>query len=231
MKTILALDSSGKTASVCVKAQGRVLFDEVIDEGLTHSETLLALVRRALAASRLQPEDISLYVVTAGPGSFTGLRIGMALIKGLAFAHGTPAVAVSTLHALACAYEGLPGTLVTALDARRSEVYWAAFAGGDAPCRLAPDSTGPLAQLAPFVEGAKGPVYFVGDGAPLCYEAFGANGKVCRLPGGSPPSIARGAAEAAGAAEGATEAGALRPVYLRLSQAERQRAEKMAGEL
>ena len=123
---ILAVDTAGKTAGVAVMEDDRLLYEVYLDAGLTHSETLLPMVDAALKACRLSCADIDLYGVNAGPGSFTGLRIGLAAVKGLALPRQTPCAPVSTLEALAAAHIG-EGTVVCALDARRGQVYSAAF--------------------------------------------------------------------------------------------------------
>ena len=141
--------------------------------GFTHSETLLPLCEEALRACRLSLQDISLLAVTAGPGSFTGLRIGLATVKGLAFAHGTPCAGVSTLEALAFCAPPV-GSCVCALDARRGEVYHAGFSmGPQGPARLWPDGHGPASALAGQALCLPGPVWLLGDGAPLVLDALG----------------------------------------------------------
>lgn len=149
---ILGLDAAAKTAGVallCHEAAGdRLLYESYLATGYTHSETLLPLVDAALRACRLRAADIELYALTAGPGSFTGLRIGMALIKGLAAARSTPCVPVSTLQALAAGCD-TSGLLLPAMDARRGEVYAAAFWRDQAGLhRLLDDAALPAAEAA-----------------------------------------------------------------------------------
>ncbi len=236
MKTVVALDSSGKTAGVCVLQDGSILYEKTLTEGLTHSETLLPLLETALASCGLSSGDVTLYAVTAGPGSFTGLRIGAALVKGLALPFGTPVVPVSTLEALAMAIS-FDGVVVPALDARRGEVYWAAFDRRNGCLRLASDTVGPAADIAECLAGTAAPIFFVGDGAEICYNMFTygqagvSAGKATLAPAAPPPPIARGAALVAAAQQNAgnlPSAAALRPVYLRLSQAEREKAARDA---
>lgn len=229
-KCILAVDSSGKAAGVCVLAEGTVLYEKTLPQGLTHSQTLLPLVQQALAATGLSPARVGLWAVTAGPGSFTGLRIGMALVKGLAFPYNTPVVAASTLEALALG-SGLAGTVIPALDARRGEIYTAAFACAGNVTRLCPDTAGKPELLAEIVHASKEPVFFVGDGAEMCYTVFDCKPIVQRPSAGHGLPIARGAAFLAqqmwekGMAATAADA---RPQYLRLSQAQRERAARQA---
>ena len=175
--------------------------------------------------------DIDLYGVNAGPGSFTGLRIGLAAVKGLAFPRETLCAPVSTLEALAAAYTG-EGTVLCALDARRAQVYSAAFDLATHQ-RLLEDDARAVADLAQFVENCKKPLFFVGDGASLCYNKYGSVPGVLE----TPPALRGGrAAAVALVAKQMAEAGqavlpeALLPDYHRLSQAERERAERLAAE-
>ena len=171
--TVLGLDCAGKTAGVALCRDGELFYESRLCAGFTHSETLLPLCEEALRACRLSLQDISLLAVTAGPGSFTGLRIGLATVKGLAFAHGTPCAGVSTLEALAFCAPPV-GSCVCALDARRGEVYHAGFSmGPQGPARLWPDGHGPASALAGQALCLPGPVWLLGDGAPLVLDALG----------------------------------------------------------
>lgn len=220
------LDSAGRTAAVGVMRDDELLYEGFLAAGHTHSEVLMELVDAAFKATGLCPADVELWGACAGPGSFTGLRIGLATVKGLALVNKAPCAAVSTPEALAFSCPAGEGTVLAALDARRGEVYWAAFdLAGHA--RLVPDAAAPVKELAQFVENCKKPLFFVGDGAALCYNEYG------RAPGVlfCPPALGlcRGAgvclaARAAKERGEAVPAAALVPRYLRLSQAERERA-------
>ena len=224
---LLAIDTAGKTAAVAVLRGEVLLYEAAANNGLTHSETLLPMVDTALKACGLRCADIDLYGVTAGPGSFTGLRIGLAAVKGMALPRQTPCAGVSTLEALAWGMAG-QGTVVGALDARRGQVYWAGFdlATHD---RLTPDAAAPVQALENFVAGCKKPLFFVGDGAALCYNRFSELPGV--LPCPQPLRVLRGSGVAL-AARRMLQAGRtvppaeLLPDYHRLSQAERERAER-----
>ena len=224
---LLAIDTAGKTAAVAVLRDEVLLYEAAANNGLTHSETLLPMVDTALKACGLRCADIDLYSVTAGPGSFTGLRIGLAAVKGMALPRQTPCAGVSTLEALAWGMAG-QGTVVGALDARRGQVYWAGFdlATHD---RLTPDAAAPVQALENFVAGCKKPLFFVGDGAALCYNRFSELPGV--LPCPQPLRVLRGSGVAL-AARRMLQAGRtvppaeLLPDYHRLSQAERERAER-----
>lgn len=224
---LLAIDTAGKTAAVAVLRDEVLLYEAAANNGLTHSETLLPMVDTALKACGMRCADIDLYGVTAGPGSFTGLRIGLAAVKGMALPRQTPCAGVSTLEALAWGMAG-QGTVVGALDARRGQVYWAGFdlATHD---RLTPDAAAPVQALENFVAGCKKPLFFVGDGAALCYNRFSELPGV--LPCPQPLRVLRGSGVAL-AARRMLQAGRtvppaeLLPDYHRLSQAERERAER-----
>lgn len=227
---LLAIDTAGKTAGVAVLQDGALRYAAFCDTGLTHSETLLPMVDTALRQCHLTVREIDVFGVTAGPGSFTGLRIGLAAVKGLALPQNTPCAPVSTLEALAYGVVGT-GTTIGALDARRGQVYWAAF-DTLTHARLTPDEAAPLEALENFIKSCKKPLLFVGDGAALCYNKFDHVEGV--LP--CPPALRglRGAGVALAAqaciARGETmPPAALRPDYHRLSQAERERAEREAA--
>lgn len=227
---ILAVDTAGKTAAVAVLRDDVLLYESFCNIGLTHSETILPLVDTALKACGLMPAQIELFGVTAGPGSFTGLRIGLSLVKGLALPQDTPCAGVSTLAALAYSWVG-EGTVVGALDARRGQVYWAAFDLAT-HARLTPDAAEPVTALENLLNTCPKPVFFVGDGAMLCYNRYK------DLPGvlPCPPALRGGRGAGVGlAALAMHRAGAcvrpaeLVPDYHRLSQAERELAARQAG--
>ena len=227
--TILGLDCAGKTAGVAIYREDALLYEARLCAGFTHSETLLCLCQDALHACRLSPDDISLFAVTAGPGSFTGLRIGLAVVKGLAFCNETPCAGVSTLEALAfCAPPA--GSCLCALDARRGEVYHAAFSlGPDGPARLWADGHAPAQSIVAQAKQLPGPLWLVGDGAHLMLQALAGQrtDDVFMLGESARCSAAVGVCLAARHAV-PQNAESLSPQYLRLSQAERERKEKLA---
>ena len=217
---ILAVDTAGKTVGVALLQDDRLLYECYLDAGMTHSETLMPLIDNCLKLCGMGCKDIDLYGVNAGPGSFTGLRIGLAAVKGLAFPRETLCAPVSTLEALAAAHTGC-GTVLCALDARRAQVYSAAF-DLETHERLMADDARAVADLAEFVENCKKPLFFVGDGAALCYNKYdNVPGVLC-----VPPALRNGrAAAVAYVAEQMAQRGeavlpeALLPDYHRLSQA------------
>ena len=202
-----------------------------LDAGMTHSETLMPMIDTCLKTCGMTCADIDLYGVNAGPGSFTGLRIGLAAVKGLAFPRETLCAPVSTLEALAAAHTG-EGTVLCALDARRAQVYSAAFDLATHQ-RLLEDDARAVADLAQFVENCKKPLFFVGDGASLCYNKYGSVPGVLQAPaalrGGRAAAVALVAKQMAEAGKAVLPEAVL-PDYHRLSQAERERAERLAAE-
>ena len=227
---VFALDSASKAAGVCILQDGRVIYHASLCRGLTHSETLLPLCDAAFAAAKLTPADVDVFAAAAGPGSFTGLRIGLATLKGLAFVHDTLCVSVSTLEALALS-QPCDGIVAAALDARRGEVYCAAFRVRDGAAeRLFDDAAMPAAEFAARLDALGETGVCAGDGAELvCAHS------VCvrPLPEAYRTDCALGAALAA-----QREAGAGRcidgadcvPDYQRLSQAQRERAAREAAQ-
>lgn len=224
---ILAVDTAGKSAAVAVLRDDTLLYETQCNNGLTHSETLLPMIDTALRACGLTVADLDLLGATNGPGSFTGLRIGLSVIKGLALPRQIPCAPVSTMAALAYGMAG-QGTVIGAQDARRGQVYWAAF-DLETHSRLTPDAAAPVASLQEFVQNCKKPLFFVGDGAALCYNRYRQTPGVAACP--QPLQVLRGAGVALAAravweAGGCVPPAGLLPDYHRLSQAERERAQR-----
>ena len=183
------------------------------------------MIDTALRCAGLDMDRLDLLAVTNGPGSFTGLRIGLSVVKGLAQPRQLPCVGVSTLAALAYGCTG-EGTVIGALDARRGQVYWAGFDLAS-HARLTEDAAEPVEKLEKFIKTCKKPLLFVGDGATLCYNRYGQEPGVVPCPPAL--GILRGAGVALAAKaqwerEGAVSPALLLPDYHRLSQAERERA-------
>ncbi len=241
--TILAFETSAKPVSVSLLRGGRVAASEFENAGLTHSVTLMPMAERVLAAAGLTPAAVDFFAVAAGPGSFTGLRIGVGTVKGLGWAAEKPCAAVSTLLAMAYLHPGFDGVVCPVMDARRGQVYAALFdTSGGAPERLEADGALGLGELFDLLERRSRPVLFVGDGAALA--AAGAAERPLAVPFSVPEGEARfqhadGVALAAWAAVQTVQAGgtaadgvaltdaaALRPAYLRLAQAEREKLER-----
>lgn len=226
----LALESSAKSASAALVEDGKLLAQYSQNTGLTHSRTLLPMARDLLENAERKPQELSRVAVAMGPGSFTGVRIGVAAVKGLCWALEIPAVGVSTLEAMAWHGMGQPeDTLICcAMDARRNQLYNALFRiTNGVPQRLCPDRAISCADLLTDKNLCNSAVFVVGDGANLCYNYLNTNGISATL---APPILeyqsAWGVAMAA-ADKPARPAGELLPVYLRLSQAERERQARL----
>lgn len=227
---ILALESSAVSASAALCEDDALIAQSFQHSGLTHSRTLLPMARDLLSNCGSALEDVDLIAVAAGPGSFTGLRIGVAAAKGLAWAADKPCCGVSTLEAMAWSLAHVEGTVCCAMDARRGQVYNALFDVRDGQIiRLTEDRA--ISAVEVFADGYGKKVRFlVGDGGKLCYNVARELGLTPEL---APPhllyqsawGVARAALERARRGE-TTTAEALVPVYLRLSQAERERLRK-----
>lgn len=167
---ILAIDTTANTASCALSRDGRMLSLYTVNGLLTHSETLLPMIENMLAKCALTVDDIDAFAVSEGPGSFTGVRIGVSLIKGLAYGKNKPCVGISTLAALARNLEGFGGYVVPVMDARRNQVYTAIFKDGE---RLTEDMLLPLDELcAKLHELAITSIYLCGDGYELAKKYF-----------------------------------------------------------
>ena len=225
---ILAIETSAKSVSAAVVENGVPLASAYQNMGLTHSRTLMPLVDGMLSAAGLRVQDMDLLAAANGPGSFTGLRIGVSALKGLAWALEKPCCGVSTLAAMARNLAHMEGLIICAMDARRNQVYNALFLAHDGVLtRQCPDRAIGLAELAEETKNRPEPKFVVGDGAGLCYNHLLEQDIPCRM---APPHLvmqnAVGVAQAAeemAAAGQVTTARDLVPVYLRLSQAERER--------
>ena len=163
---ILGFDSTAKAASVAVSDDERLLATYTIDNGLTQSELLLPMAQNILKSLKLTFSDISLLAVSVGPGSFTGVRIGAALIKGIAFGKDIPCVSLSTLDGLCENLRGLQGVIVPCMDARRNQVYTATYLSDGVNIeKLTEDRAIPIEQLADELKAyADKSIYIVGDG-------------------------------------------------------------------
>ena len=226
---ILAFESSAKPASAALVKDGQLLSQYMQCSALTHSRTLLPMAEDMLKNAELRLSDVDLIAVAHGPGSFTGIRIGVATVKGLAWAAEKPCVGVSTLEAMAWHGLAAGGYICPVMDARRSQVYNALFKiENGRPVRMTEDRPIALDELSKEVTALNAPVFLVGDGAALCFEYFTAHGVPCVM---APDNLRwQDAWGVAMAAAGKTPGNAdeLLPVYLRLSQAERERQERLS---
>ena len=229
---ILAFESSAKAASTALWRDGMPVAEYFQNSGQTHSRTLTQMAEDMLRNCDLQPQDVDAVACAAGPGSFTGVRIGVAAAKGFAWGLEKPCVGVSTLEAMVTGLALTGCILCPVMDARRSQVYNALFR---ADCgtleRLTPDRAIAAADLLEELQKLPGPKILVGDGAQLCYNTD--EGKTPGLQMAPPRLRMQRASGVAQAAEqrllhGETGSAAeLVPSYLRLSQAERERLERL----
>ena len=234
-RRILAIESSAKAASVAVMCGDRLEAYAYQNTGLTHSRTLMPMVRDALKNAGRVLGEIDLVAAAVGPGSFTGVRIGAAAAKGIAWAADKPCVGVSTLDAMARCVSHMRGILCCVMDARRGEVYNAVFkSDGTTPERLCEDRAISAEMLKTELGRYSETVVLMGDGAEMCYDILRDGCPSLVL---APPHLryqsAYGVALAAvhtleqQPALGETrELSSLNPVYIRMSQAERERLER-----
>ena len=227
--TVLAIDTSGPVAGCALLREGRIAHLAVMNHGLTHSETIMPAVDAALQAAGLSCRDVDVFAAVAGPGSFTGVRIGVCAAKGLAHAAGKPCARVHALEALAMNFYGFDGLCCPILDARRGQVYCAAFdMSRGMPQRALEDAAQPLQEYLARLPGDRRLV-FVGDGVPVHAEAVKqALGERALIAPENLRDLRADAACLLAAARPDTWAPAaqLRPIYLRAPQAERERKKR-----
>ncbi len=229
---MLSVDSSAAPASVCLSDDGRIIGEFYLNTGFTHSQTLMAMVESVLKISGKAASDIDVYAVNSGPGSFTGVRIGVSAVKGMAYASDKPCIAVSTLESMAYNLLGGHAVVCACMDARRQQVYNAVFrVDGEKITRLCDDRAISVADLLEELGDYDEEIVLVGDGAALVYAS--ADNEHIKL---APESTRyqRASSTAAAALEAykrgeVISPAALMPSYLRLSQAERERKEKEKG--
>ena len=228
----LAFETSAKAASVALTENGKLLGESYQNTGLTHSQTLMVMAEDLLKQCGKTMADVTAVAVAEGPGSFTGVRIGVAAAKGMSWGGQIPCYGVSTLEAMAVSLGAYEGHVCACMDARRSQVYNALFLADDGNLtRLSEDRAIALAELKTELEHIDGPIFLVGDGAVLTHKTL--SGEIPNLilpPEHRLHQRAVGVALLAEQKHTAGEPGdgnALSPNYLRLSQAERERAEKM----
>ncbi|MGN0520282.1 MAG: tRNA (adenosine(37)-N6)-threonylcarbamoyltransferase complex dimerization subunit type 1 TsaB, partial [Candidatus Fimenecus sp.] len=222
---IFALDCASGAASVALLEGDKLLGETFSDVALTHSQTLLPMAQELFQHTRTAPNEMDLFTVSAGPGSFTGVRIGIAAVKGLADAVHKPCMAVSALEAAAYPFRSFDGIVCAAMDARCNQVYTALFQGGE---RILSDSAMLLSELGEILQANGKPVLFCADGAKKTYDFLSAEGAFpctlapAQLRSARASSVAYLAAARMKNGEQPTDASALLPVYLRLPQAQRE---------
>ena len=228
---ILAFETSAKAASVALLEGDKLLSESYQNTGMTHSQTLMVMAEDMLKQCGKTAKDVDALAVAEGPGSFTGVRIGVAAAKGFAWGREIPCYGVSTLEAMAQSLGIYDGYICPVMDARRSQVYNALFeADRGEITRIREDRAISLDDLAEDVKKLEKPVFLVGDGSILCYNTL-----LERVPSLVLPPEHRMHQRAVGVGIIAArqiragisgDAAALTPNYLRLSQAERERMER-----
>ena len=228
---ILAFETSAKAGSVALLDEKKLLGESYNNTGLTHSQTLMVMAEDLLKQCGKTVSDLTAVAVAEGPGSFTGVRIGVAAAKGLAWGGELPCYGVSTLEAMAVSLGIYEGFVCACMDARRSQVYNGVFSVQQGKIsRVTEDRAISLAELGEELKSLTKPIYLVGDGATLTYKTLGAEIPDLILP--PEHRLHQRATGVALLAEKMAEKGeagdgnALTPNYLRLSQAERERLEK-----
>lgn len=229
MSLILAVDTSAKPVSCALVRDGRVLASFYSNTGLTHSQTLMPMIENVLKVAACTVADLDAVAVNAGPGSFTGVRIGVSAVKGLAFTNNLPCVSVSTLESMAEGAAVIPDAIICCLmDARCQQVYGALFEKSmDGTLRrLTEDEALTIPQMAEKLSALGRPIVLIGDGSEMCYRIWkDAVPDVYLAPASARYQNAAATALIAERLlrENATvSAEELQPVYLRLPQAERE---------
>ena len=224
---VLAIDSTAEAASAAVLRDENVIAEYTQNTGHTHSETLLPMAETVMKATGISADDIDLYAVSAGPGSFTGVRIGISLIKGLCFGKDKPIAALSSMDCLARNLEGLEGVACPVMDARRNQVYTAIYHNG---VRMTEDMLIPCNELKEMLSEYDCPIYFTGDGYGLAHEIIDL-ANVKHTPAGlrlqSAVSVALEGIKNYNNNTNIFTDTEVQPIYLRASQAERERLERI----
>ncbi|MBR1742357.1 MAG: tRNA (adenosine(37)-N6)-threonylcarbamoyltransferase complex dimerization subunit type 1 TsaB [Lachnospiraceae bacterium] len=229
---ILGMDSSGLVASAAVLVDDTVVSEFTVNNKKTHSQTLLPMIDQVIKMSGIEKGELDAVAVAAGPGSFTGLRIGSSTAKGIAYVLGKPVIAVPTLEGLAYRLAGTEGLVCPMMDARRNQVYTGLYQLDEGRLTVCiPQEAADIMEILSAVNETGKRVIFLGDGVSVQEETIRREVKVSYT--FAPAHLNRQSAAAIavlGAAyysEGRIEdAMTHRPVYLRKSQAERERSEK-----
>ncbi len=227
---ILMIDTSGPAFGVALMREGRLICEMQLTHKQTHSQRVMPMVDAVLSMSETAVENIDLFGAVVGPGSFTGVRIGVATVKALSHATGRPCVGVNALEALAANAVAFDGVICPILDARAQQVYGAVFRAGPIPQRLRKDEALKLTLFLDEVEKRGEPALFLGDGA-AAFEAEIRDRLGARAHFAPPQHAGLRAAGACALADAYVHAGGetldyitLLPLYLRAPQAERERA-------
>lgn len=229
---ILAIDSSGLVATVAILEDDELIAEYTINYKKTHSETLLPMLDEISKMTELDLKSVDMIAVAKGPGSFTGLRIGSATVKGLAYALNVPVVSVPTVDALSMNLWGTDKLVCPIMDARRNQVYTGLYDFiGDRHHVVMEQTAMGIEELIDMINQKKWSVVFLGDGVPVYKDIIEERLKVSHVY--APANMNRQRAASLGVLafdyikKGIVEtADEHKPEYLRLSQAEREKAEK-----
>lgn len=231
---ILALDCSAGPASTAIIEDGKIIASSFVNVKLTHSQTLLPMVENTLSSAMLTVDDIDAFAINNGPGSFTGVRIGISAVKGLAVPKNKPCIEISTLYSIACGFKNTNSIVCAAMDARCNQVYNALFRIKDGEItRLCDDRAIMICEVEKELSSLNENIIIAGDGAEL-FKDFADNNSNCSV--SCEPQRFQNAYGVAIAAEEklnkgeAVSAHELKPFYLRLPQAERElKAKSLKG--
>ena len=228
---ILAFETSAKAASVALLENGKLIGESYQNTGLTHSQTLMVMAQDLMNQCGVSVSEVDAVAVANGPGSFTGVRIGVAAAKGFAWGKQLPCYGVSTLEAMAHSLGIWQGYVCPVMDARRNQVYNALFYVNHGEItRVEADRAIALEDLGAQLKTLEGPIFLVGDGSNLCHNRLG--GVITNLVLPPEHRIHQRATGVGLVAHKLSQAGecadanGLSPNYLRLSQAERERLER-----
>lgn len=233
---ILMIDTSGPACGVAIQKEGQIVCELQLTSGKTHSQRVMPMVDSALEMCEMGVKDIDLFGAVVGPGSFTGVRIGVSTVKALAHASGKPCIGIDALEALAANVTGFDGVICPILDARAQQVYGAMFESGLPPIRLMEDTAEKLTEYLGRCEATGKECLFLGDGAAVFEKAIRdrlgekAHYAPAQHTGLRAASACALAARYAEKEENLKDCMTLLPLYLRAPQAERERAAKLAAE-
>ncbi len=229
---ILGVDSTATAASAAVYSDGRILSLNFSNTGLTHSQTLMPMIKSALESAGLSVKDIDVFAVSSGPGSFTGVRIGVSAVKGIAQPLGKPCISLSTTEVIAKPLENSGCYAVAVMDARCNQVYTAQFDCSDGFKRVTEDAAITIDQLGEQLKTVDAPIVLIGDGTMVAYNKLKCTISNIRCAPvsvryQSAQNVALIAAEKYNESSGCVKtAHQVLPNYLRLSQAERELKKK-----
>ncbi len=230
---ILSVDTSATAASVAISEENKLIGESFINTNLTHSQTLVPMIEQLLKNTKTGVDEIDCIAVNSGPGSFTGVRIGVAAVKGLAFANNTPCISVSTLYSMAYNMIGKSCTVCSVMDARCSQVYNALFkVSQNKVIRLCDDRAFSMSDLKSELTQIDDNIVIVGDGANIFYEYLNDELKNVELAPVNQryqraSSTALAAFEQIQSGSNMISANELMPAYLRLPQAQRELNKKL----